>query len=335
MRQAHEGGHRMKALILILAVIPAFAQVTGTVTNRTTGKPQLGATVGLYKLGTKNGLELIDQAKSDAQGKFTINQTLSGPNLIRTAFGGITYNHMLPPGSPSTNIPLDVYDVSKQPNVAKVSKHMVLFEPSGGQVAVSETYLVTNEGKTAWYDPDGGTLKIFVPPTASKPEVKGTAPEGAPIGAPVNKTSQADTYAIDFAVKPGNTRFDVNYIMPYKEGDVIAGKIPTKDENTYLIVPSGVELKGDGLNDLGTEPRTQAHIWGLSANAYKISLIGSLAPAAPETDPQAGASDSAPKIEAVMPRLYKTAPFILACTLGVLALGLVLLYRASPTRGTK
>ena len=44
-------------------------------TNRTTGKPQPGATVALYKLGTQNGLELIDQAKSDAQGNFTINQT--------------------------------------------------------------------------------------------------------------------------------------------------------------------------------------------------------------------------------------------------------------------
>src|SRR4051794_17302231 len=200
MRQAHEGGDRMRApsvcgntprraecladlwwrrrfrlriglSIVLLAAMPAFAQVTGTVTNQTTGKPQAGATVGLYKLGTQTGLELIDQAKSDARGNFTINQTLQGPNLIRTAFGGITYNHMLPPGSPSTNIALDVYDVSKQPNAAKVSKHMVLFEPSGGQITVNETYLMINDGKTAWYDPDGGTLKIFVPANASKPEV--------------------------------------------------------------------------------------------------------------------------------------------------------------------
>jgi hypothetical protein len=333
MRETDEGGDRVRAFLLLLAAMPVFAQVTGTVTNQTTGKPQAGATVGLYKLGTQTGLELIDQAKSDARGAFSINQTLQGPSLIRTAFGGITYNHMLPPGTPSTNIALEVYDVSKQPNAAKVSKHMVLFEPSGGQITVNETYLMTNDGKTAWYDPDAGTLKVFVPANASKPEVKATAPAGAPIGAPVNKTAQADTYAVDFAVKPGNTRFDVTYTMPYKEGEIIAGKVPTKDDNTYLIVPSGIELKGEGLNDLGAEPRTQAHIWGLTANTYKIALTGSLAPAAPEADPQAG--DSGPKIEAIMPRLYKTAPFILACTLGVLALGLVLLYRASPTRGTK
>jgi len=326
----------MKTLLLLFAAIPAFAAVTGTVTNQTTGKPQAGATVGLYKLGTRNGLELIDQAKSDAQGNFTINQTVDGPNLIRTAFGGITYNHMLPPGSPSTGVALDVYDVSKQPGAAKVGKHMILFEPSGGQMAINETYLFTNDGKTAWYDPDGGTLKIFVPAIGTKPTVQATAPGGAPIGAAVTKTARPDVYSVDFAVKPGDTRFDVSYTVPYKEGAPYTGKIVSKDENTYLIVPNGVEIKAEGLNDLGAEPRTQAHIWGLTGNTYQIALTGNLAPAQPEADAQPDSSDSGPKIEAIMPRLYRTAPFILACALGILALGFALLYRASPPeRGAK
>jgi hypothetical protein len=335
MRQTDEGGNRMKSFILLLAALPAFAQIDGTVINQSTGKPQAGATVGVYTMGNRNGLELVDQAKSDAQGKFTVSKNLPGMLLLRTAFGGITYNHRLSPADPRTGLNIEVFDVSKQPGAAKVSKHMVLFEPSGGQIAVSETYLMTNTGKSAWYDPDGGTLRIFAPANASKPDVKATAPGGAPIGAAVIKTATPDVYTVDFAVKPGDTRFDVTYTMPYKEGEVITGKIPTKDDNTYLIVPSGIEMKGDGLNDLGAEPRTQAHIWGLTANAYKIALTGSLAPAAPEADAQSESSDSGPKIEAVMPRLYKTAPVILACTLGVLALGLVLLYRASPVRGTK
>ena len=39
-----------------------------------------------------------------------------------------------------------------------------------------------------------------------------------PIGAPVNKTSKPDVYAVDFAVKPGETRFDLTYTVPYTEG---------------------------------------------------------------------------------------------------------------------
>jgi hypothetical protein len=328
----------MKILALLLAALPAFAQIDGTVINRSTGKPQSGATVGLYTMGNKDGLELVDQARSDAQGKFAIKQNLQGPLLIRTAFEGITYNHMLPPGAPTSGLTLDVYNSSKQPGAAKVEKHMILFEPSGGQMAVTETYLMKNDGKTAWYDPDAGTLKIFVPATGSKPDVKVTAPGGAPIGAAVNKTSRPDLWAVDFAVKPGDTRFDVTYTVPYKEGETFAGKIASKDDNTYLIVPNGIELEAQGLNDLGSEPRTQAHIWGLAANTYKIALTGNLAPAASDAGPGdsgSDSSDSGPRIEAIMPRIYRTAPFILACALGVLGLGLALLYRASAERGSK
>lgn len=325
----------MKILALLITALPLFGQIDGTVINRSTGKPQAGATVGLYTMGNQDGLELVDQAKSDAAGKFAIKQSLQGPLLIRTAFSGVTYNHMLPPGTPTSGLSLDVYDASKQPGAAKVDKHMILFEPNGGQLVVSETFLMKNEGRTAWYDPDAGTLRVYVPGNASKPEVKATAPGGAPIGAAVNKTANPDIWAVDFPVKPGDTRFDVTYAVPYKDGETYSGKIASKDANTYLIVPNGISLKAQGLNDLGNEPRTQAHIWGLTANTYKIALTGSVAPAAGNDDSASDSSDSGPKIEEVMPRVYKTAPYILGCALGVLALGFALLYRASPERGSK
>jgi hypothetical protein len=320
-----------QAFLLFLACVPVFGAVTGTVTNQTTGKPQAGATVALYKLATATGLELIDQAKSDAQGNFTINQTPQGPHLIRTAFDGVTYNHMLPPGRPTTGIPIEVYNASKQPGEAKVSKHMILFEPSAGQVAVSETYLFKNDGKTAWNDPDGGTLKFFLPAGASKPDVKATAPGGMPLGAPVNKTSKPDVLAVDFAIKPGDTRIDVSYSLPYTDGADLAGKVISKDENTYLIVPNGITLKGAGLNDLGAEPRTQAHIFGLAGSAYKVQLTGAVAAAPADTSGgDQAADDAGPRIEQIMPRVNSKAVSILIVALGILALGFALLYRASP-----
>jgi len=319
-----------RLLACVLIACPAFAVVSGTVTNQTTGKPQPGATVALYQLATATGLSLIDQAKSDAQGNFTINHTPQGPHLIRTAFDGVTYNHMLPPGRPTTGIALDVYNASKQPGGAKVAKHMILFEPGGGQVAVTETYLFKNDGKTAWNDPEGGTLKFFLPAGASQPKVDATAPGGMPLGAPVNKTSKPDVMAVDFAIKPGDTRIDVSYTAPYIEGGDLAGKVVSKDENTYLIVPSGITMKGEGLNDLGAEPRTQAHIFGLTGGAYKVQLTGSVAPA--PADPSAGAADeeSGPRIEQIMPRVNTKAVSILVVALGILALGFALLYRSTP-----
>jgi hypothetical protein len=342
MREAYESGAGMRPLwgrrprlpvIILLTCSTAFAAITGRVLNQTTGKPQTGATVALYKLGAQNGLELIDQAKSDAGGQFTINREVQGPHLIRTAFDGVTYNHMLPPGQPTTGLTLEVFNASRQPGAAKVGKHIIMFEPGAGQMAVTETYLVTNAGKTSWNDPDAGTLHFFLPEAAGgKVDVQGTAPGGMPLGTPVKKTAKSDIYAADFAVKPGETRFHLTYAVPYTEGAAFAGKVVTKDDNTYLVVPNGVTLKGDNLNDLGTEPRSQAHIYGLAGggvngNSYNVQLTGAAAAAEP------GGDDGSPKIEQIMPRVLGQAKLIVALALGILALGFALLYRASGPAG--
>jgi hypothetical protein len=197
---------------------------------------------------------------------------------------------------------------------------------------VNETFLFTNNGKMAWSDPDRGTLHFFLPTAAGKAQVNGTAPGGMPIPVGVLKTSQPDVAAVDFAVKPGDTRFDVTYSLPYTTGAPYPGKIVTKDENTYLIAPNGITMAGDGLNDLGTEPRTQAHIFGFSGSAYKVTFTGSEAapPAASNDQPES----SGPQIETIMPRIYGKAPLLLALAFAILAVGFAMLYR-TPTKESK
>jgi hypothetical protein len=316
--------------ILLIASLPAFAAVSGTVINRSTGKPQAGATVGYNKLGG-NGIELLDQAKSDAQGNFTINQTPDGqtPFLLRTVYEGVSYNHMLPPGAPTTGITVDVYNTSKEPGEAKVTKHMILFEPSNGQMTVNETYIIENPGKEAWNDSDQGALRFFLPAGAGgKAQVQATAPQGMPIGAGVLKTGKPDIFGVDFPIKPGETRIDVTYVTPYAEGQPFAGKVASRDDNTYLIGPNGVTMTAKGLNDLGVEPKTQAHIYGLAGSSYDITLTGAEAAAPADTSAGGDQSDSSgPGIEQIMPRIYTQAKAILAVALGILALGFALLYR--------
>lgn len=305
----------MKTLCaLLLLALPGAAAVTGTVVNGTTGMPQAGATVVLNSLG-QDGVTPVGEAKSDARGRFTIDRQVDGPCLIRTSFGGIAFFRMLPPGAPSAGIVLDVYESSKQPGVARVSKHMLFFEPSpSGRMAVQDTFIFTNPGKTVWNDPGKGELRFYLPSSAGgKAQATATAPGGMPIPAELVGTSSADVMAVDFAIKPGETRFDVNYTVPYTPGEPYQGKVVTKDDNTYLIAPRGVALSGDGLTDLGADPRTQAHVFGLGADAYKIALT--------VEEP-----DNGPPVEAIPPRINGHAPLILGLALAILAVGFARLY---------
>jgi 5-hydroxyisourate hydrolase-like protein (transthyretin family) len=323
----------MKTLtVLVLLAMPAMAMaaVSGTVLNGTTGQPLAGATVEVDRMGV-SGFESAGEARTDAQGRFSFSQELQGPQMLRVPFEGVTYFRTVPPGTPSTGLEVVVYAASRLPGAAKVSKHMLFFEPSeSGSMAVQETFICTNAGKTAWHDPGQGELRFYLPPSAiGEPQVSATAPGGMPVPAPLVKTSTASVMAIDFAIKPGETRFDLAYTVPYTAGQPYQGQVATSDENTYLIAPQGITLAGGGLTDLGTEPRTQAHLFGLSGTSYRITLTGAVAP--PEEPAAAAADDSGngPPIETVPPRINRNTLPILGLVLAVLAVGFVLLYRKS------
>jgi hypothetical protein len=229
---------------------------------------------------------------------------------------------------PSEGFTLDVYNASKQPAGAKVSKHMILFEPTGEQLAVTEAFVVSNTGKTAWNDPADGTLHFFLPPgVQGQPQVTATPPGGQPLQQPAQKTSQAGVFKISFPMRPGDSRVDVTYAMPYKEGVPLAGKIASGDENTYLIVPDGVTMTGENLSDMGQESRTKAHIYGLKGTEYQVQLTGAVSPRNTEADASAGTNDGQPPVQQIMPRVYDQIKLILALALGILALGFILLYR--------
>lgn len=314
-----------KSLPLLLAALPAFAQISGVVINRTTGQPQANASVGILRM-TSQGPQPGPETKSGPDGKFSFPDALQGPTLLRATVDGVPYNQMLPPGSPSTNITLDVYNASKTPGDAKVSKHMILFEPADGKIQVNETFLYENAGKTAWNDASTGTLRFFAPSGSTAIQINATPPGGMPIPASSEKAGQPDIYKVDFPVRPGETRFDLTYSFPYKIGGQLEGKIATKDDNTYLIVPNGVTLTAENVNDLGVEPRSQAHIYGLTKNTYNIQLTGAeVAPPADQAQQQD--QDSGPQITPILPRIYTQVWPIMGAAFGILALGFVLLYR--------
>ncbi len=320
-----------KLFILPFLAAPLLANITGTVNNLTTGKPQAGATVTFYRFG-QGGMQAVTSAKTDAQGNFAIDQEpgMAGPSMLRVEIDDVTYNHIMPPGSRAQGVILDVYNASKQAAGVKVSKHMILLQPGNGQMTVNETFLVKNSGKTTWADPANGTLHFYLPAAANgQVEIQGSAPDGMPVPVPTDKTSKPDVYTAKFEIKPGETRFDLNYTVPYTAGTDYSGKVVSNDENTYLIAPNGIDMQGANLQDLGQEPRTKAKIYGLSGDTYKVKLTGAVAAMpAPADDAE---NDSGPKIEETMPRLYRNGKLIIGLALGILALGFAVLYRSSST----
>jgi len=313
----------MRAPWFLLAAAVMQAAIDGTVVNKTTGNSQPGATVTLYKLGGA-GMESVESVKSGDGGRFTINQEPSGPHLIQTAWAGVLYNHMLPEGSPKSGITLGVFDSSPQPGAAKVGTHMILFEPGEGQLTVNESYVMQNPGNLSFNNPKEGTLRFFLPEAAGgRVKVTATAPQGMPIERAAEKTAQAGLYFVDFAVKPGETRFDLSYTLPYSPPAVFTTKVVQNDTPTRIVVPTGVTAKGDGLQLLGQEPTTQASIYETKEREISVELtgLGSLSEASQPEEGDGGG------LQQIRPAVYERMSWILGLSALILLAGFLLLYR--------
>lgn len=325
-------------LLFLISLAAQAAAIDGTIVNGASGKPQAGATVTLFKVG-QNGPEMIESVKSGADGKFALLQDMPGPRLVQAAFDGVTYNHMVPPGAPSTGIAIQVYPSSKQPGQARVQEHMLLVEPTNGQLAVSESFVYNNPGKSTWNDPDKGTLQFFLPAaTEGKVVVNVLAPQGMPIRRAAEKTATPNVYKVDFPIKPGESRIDLSYAMPFQTPARFESKVLAKSKDTKLVVPVGVELKGDGLESLGKEPRTQASLYRVIAPEFGFTIEGSgtlqraEAPAADE--------NNGPQLAQVLPKLFAevnpadgfwasflAVKWLLLLIVAILALAFTLVYR--------
>jgi hypothetical protein len=320
-------GHGMRRLLFcsLLAIAPAFAAVDGVIVNGTTGQPQPNTAVMLIQ-PTQAGMQTLGTTKTDAQGKFSFdNNDAQGPRLIQAIFQGVQYNRMVPPGMPSTGLQIPVFASTNKAGTAKVTQHFIVLQPGEKEMTVSEGLLYTGDPSLTYYDPVNGSVRFYVPPEATGLASVTVNPAGGmPIQRPALKTKEPNIYKVDYPVRPGETRFDINYAVPNTNPMTFADKEIHPEASSNLVVPAGVTAKSDDLELAGQEPKTQASIYRIKNANFKVEVdgIGTL------QQSEGSADDSGqPQVQEVKPRIYESLYWILGMAFAILGLGSVLLAR--------
>ncbi len=334
--QAESLPHIFGLSFALLMALPAFAAIDGTVANKTTGNAQANVILQLLQ-PTQQGLQTIGTAKSDAAGKFHFDQDPPGPKLVQAIYAGVLYTHMIPPGSPTSGVEVPIYDVTKDRSAAKLAEHLILLQPAAGELSVSETFIYQNNGTKTFNDSSAGSARFLaLGELKQSPSVAITPPGGLPINRPTEPDKVKNSYHVDYPVMPGETRFDVTYTIPAADPLEVSGKVLDTTAPLRLVVPSGVTLKGDNIEVMGQEPNTQAVIYNVKGNAFKVQVEGSatLTPTdnAGQGTPQEDTGQ--PHIEEATPRLYDRLGFILGITFGILLLGSILLWRRGSAKAS-
>jgi len=319
--------------ILVLAAAVSAGTLTGTVVNRTTGKPE--ANVDLDILSPTAGMAELATAKSDAQGHFSVTKDSigMGPMLIRATFHDVSFNTFAPPGRP--NVEVEIYDLSQDPKTISIESHVVIFQPEGDKLVGAEEYAIQNVSQPAYaFFRTEGNFDFAIPGNATLGQVSTTTASGMAVTqASIDKGK--GRFAIAYPFRPGQTNVRLSYQLAYPNNSA-AFRLPAiyAGAKILLVVPPGVTITGDGLKPAGQEQGMMVYTHDPlpAKSVLSVSLSGVGTPQPADADQgqaaaQEGNSRQGQEVIAAPSRLDEFKWVLFAGLAALFAMGAILLSR--------
>ena len=199
--------------LCLLATTPAFAaQLTGTVTNGTMNKPSSGDEVAILSLSS--GMDEIAHTRTDNQGHFTLSiADDNAQHLLRVTRQSVGYFKAVPPGATSADI--TVYDAATQLDNITTTARVFHFQASSGNLDVNDMYVLSNQSQPPRSRIGNQTFSIALPSGAEFDHASITGSSGMPLPVSSVPSDSKNSYAFDFPIRPGETRFEIFYKLPF------------------------------------------------------------------------------------------------------------------------
>lgn len=254
------------SLLLLAGALAQAASVTGTVTNKTTGKPSAGDTVVLVDV--QAGMNEAATATTDSKGQYSLTIPPggnAGAYLIRVTHQGASY-FIAAPGS-GTGGDLTVYDVSPKVDGVAIDADMLLFEGSAGELRVSERYLVRNASNPPKAQFGDKTFEIALPADAQLDSASATRPGGLGTTTRLIPLPQKGHYSFNVPIQPDQgqkeTLFEVQYHISYNGKYTFRPQPQMQVDNFVVYTPKSMNFAGPSGAEFQTvqdDPRVTTNI---------------------------------------------------------------------------
>jgi hypothetical protein len=234
---------KLTAILLLATLAPASfaANITGKVTNKTVNKPAAGDDVVLIAFG--QGMQEAARTKTDATGHYSINIPDQGMHLIRVDHEKAAYFQPVPPGTTTADV--DVYDVlPKVEGVSTEADVLRVTEANSNGLHIVENFFIKNESKPPRTQFSTHAYEFYLPPDAKIEASAAAGPQGMPVASSPMPQGDKGHYAFVFPVRPGETRFQLSYTLPYNGSYKFTPKHILPTDNFVVILPKSMSLEG-------------------------------------------------------------------------------------------
>jgi len=231
------------ALLLTALSTPALAaEITGTVRNGTTGKPAAGDDVVLLSMA--GGMDEVGRTRTDSQGRFKLSvDDATAPYLVRVIHQKVTYHKAAPPGAPSLEI--EVYDAAAKVEGVRAIVDVLRFEADASTLQVTELYGISNSSQPPRTQMSERSFEIFLPPGAVIQSSTAMSGTGMPVNSAPVPTGEKNRYAFIFPLRPGETRFQVSYRLPYSGEADFQPRLALPTEHLVVMVPPSMQFRSN------------------------------------------------------------------------------------------
>ena len=238
------GIRRLVAIAAVAAVLSGFGfseSITGTVINKTNNKPAAGDDVVLIRLA--QGMQEATRTKTDAKGRFTLDVPDAGVHLVRVTHDKANYFRPAPPGTQSVEV--EVFDsavkvagVSSEADVMRIQT-----DESGKALRVIENFFVKNESNPPKTQFGERPFEFYLPAGAVVEGSAALGPGGMPVQASPVPLGDPNHFAFIFPIRPGETRFQITYRLPYSGSLKFAPKPTMVTDTVAVMMPKSMSFQ--------------------------------------------------------------------------------------------
>ena len=241
-----KGQRWIAVLAVALICVSADAQtIKGVVTNKTTGKPAAGDEVVLLLL--EQGMQESTKTMTDGKGRFTLalppGAAGQGATLVRVMHDKTPYYKSPMPGAESLDI--DVYNVKPKVEGVTVEADVIWLQtdPGGSSLRVVENFFLLNDSAPPTTQFSDHSFEFYLPAGAVIEGTSAEAPGGMPVQSSPMPLGDANHYAFVFPIRPGQTRFQISYQMPYKGSFAFAPRESMATGAMAIMMPKNMSFK--------------------------------------------------------------------------------------------
>jgi hypothetical protein len=237
---------RVVAAVAVVTAFSGFAfadSITGIATNKTTNKPAAGDDVVLIRLA--QGMQEAARTKTDAKGRFTLEipDGDTGMHLVRVTHDKANYFRPAPPGTQSVEVEVfnaatKVKGVSSEADVMRIQT-----DESGKALRVIENFFVKNESNPPLTQFSDRPFEFYLPEGAVVEGSAALAPGGMPVQASPTPLGEPNHYAFIFPIRPGETRFQLSYRLPYSGSLKFAPRLMMPTDTVAIMMPKSMAFK--------------------------------------------------------------------------------------------